>query len=99
MKTITIDGTDILVIRQRGLGDGFTILRYFVDEGDGTYSSIGEGWSDKAQAAEVYAKPNEDYLRWVIAEARRQTIEPDKRAEQEKRPDPLTGQVTLAASS
>lgn len=96
MKTIAVNGVMLTIARERGHGDGGMALRFFVDEGDGTFSGLHEWWSDPLVARAVYLRENADYLTWVVAEARRQAMTngPDKPAA-EPRPDPLTGRLAV----
>lgn len=90
MKPVTVDGQTVVVIPERGLGDGGIVLRYMVEELDGTYSQVGEWYSSGAAdiAQAVLAEPDDEHLRYVIGEARRQTLPKDQRGKQQDRPIP-----------
>lgn len=88
MKTETVKGESVVVIKERGLGDGGIVLRYFVEESDGTHSQVGEWYSDPATAEKVYAAPDETHMDWIVGEARRQTVKAEERVPQAERPLP-----------
>lgn len=91
MKTVTVNGQNVVVFRERGRGDDWGVVRYMIEESDGTYSMVGEGYSDPAVADKVYASPDDAHLQWIIDEARRQTQKPEERASASpaERPTPL----------
>lgn len=88
LKIEDIRGQNVVMLKARGLGDGGLVVRYFVEEVDGTFSEVGEWYSDPALAEKVYDAPDVAHMDWVVAEARRQTVKPEEREPQQPRPAP-----------
>ena len=86
-KTVRVGSDTVLIIKTRNPNGAFD-LRYFVDEGDGTYSYVGEGYNESVEAQRVLDGDSPQHLRWIVDEARRQTITNAERPKQTPRPMP-----------
>lgn len=71
MRTFTIDGQNVLLFRERGAGDGGTVLNYMVEETDGTFSNYRHWYSDPALAEQEFSASTDEDVRARIIRARK----------------------------
>lgn len=71
LKTVVVDGSEVIVVKERGAGDGGLVLNHLVHEADDTFSNYRHWFSDPVLAGKEHDALSVDTLRARVALARK----------------------------